>query len=222
MNDILFNNASAGIASIIKGNTFKGSNVGYNSRGTTFAQNIIVNNRFQTSWLDVLNDGHNNFDLLRNEITGLFGAASFANGLGVADVDFNQFNTNLMALTVIDQNPDFNFFENCFNSSYSDVFVNGTVSGIIFPDSLDQQIIALLMMAPPLQVFHQLLVLLILFYYIEPSGTDVDCRDAILAHPNVNRFQFGPSNLPEPNCGLGLTPIINGNDLSACNSGKSL
>ncbi|MBK7182129.1 MAG: hypothetical protein IPH89_03950 [Bacteroidetes bacterium] len=58
------------------------------------------------------------------------------------------------------------------------------------------------------------------FYYIEPSGTDVDCRDAILAHPNVNRFQFGPSNLPEPNCGLGLTPIINGNDLSACNSGN--
>ncbi|MBK7694767.1 MAG: hypothetical protein IPI30_10725 [Saprospiraceae bacterium] len=112
---------------------------------------------------------------MRNEITGIFGAASFANGLGVADVDFNQFNTNLMALTVIDQNPDFNFFENCFNSSYSDVFVNGTVSGIIYPDSLDQQIIVLLM-ALPLQVFHQLLVLLILFYYIEPSGTDVDCR----------------------------------------------
>ncbi|MBK7182128.1 MAG: hypothetical protein IPH89_03945 [Bacteroidetes bacterium] len=68
--------------------------------GLHLPQNIIVNNRFQTSWLDVLNDGHNNFDLLRNEITGIFGAASFANGLRVADVDFNQFNTNLMALTV--------------------------------------------------------------------------------------------------------------------------
>ena len=221
MNDILFNNASAGIASIIKGNTFKGSNVGYNARGTTFAQNIIVNNRFQTSWLDVLNDGHNNFDLMRNEITGLFGAASFANGIGVADVDFNQFNTNLMALTVIDQNPDFNFFENCFNSSYSDVFINGTVSGIILSGFIGPANNCFTHDGSASSGIPSITGNPNPFYYIEPPGTDVDCRDAILAHPNVNRFQFGPSNLPEPNCGLGLTPIINGNDISACNSGNS-
>lgn len=220
MNDILFNNTSAGIASIIKGNTFRGSNVGYNARGTTIAQNMIFNNRFQTSWLDVLNDGHNNFDLMRNEITGLFGAASFANGLGVADVDFNQFNTNLIALTLIDQNPDFNFFENCFNSSYSDVFINGTVSGIISSGfigaanncfthngSYSSGIPSITGSPSP-------------FYYIEPPGTVVDCRDAILAHPNVNRFQFGPTYLPEPDCGLSPALLINGNDLSGCNSGN--
>ena len=87
-----------------------------------------------------------------------------------------------MAHTVIDQNPDFNFFENCFNSSYSDVFVNGTVSGIILSGFIGPANNCFTHGGTASSSIPSITGTPNPFYYIEPSGTDVDCRDAILAN----------------------------------------
>ncbi|MBX7163179.1 MAG: T9SS type A sorting domain-containing protein [Saprospiraceae bacterium] len=229
MNDVFFNNPSAGLRSIIKKNTFRGSNIGYNARGTTFAQNLIEFNKFKTSFLDVLNDGHNNFDLKDNNIEGMLGAASFANGPGIADVNGNLFNNNFVGAFAFYQNSDYNFFQNCFNTINEDVYIDGTVSPIIatgmhdpanncftHDGNLGSSVLDITGNPNP-------------FNYVEPNDNIVDCRDAILAHPAVNRTFNGhfvdkptcgvppgiiPNDDPEPLCGtdgsaLSLPQIIN-------------
>ncbi len=206
-NDILFNNVSAGIASIIRGNKFYGVTFGYNARGTTFAQNIIESNKFKTSFLDVLNDGHNNFDLKDNNIEGMLGAASFANGSGIADVNGNLFNNNIVGAFAFNQNSDYNFFQNCFNTIDEDVYIDGTVSPIIATGmhdpanncfthngNLGSSVLDITGNPNP-------------FNYVEPNDNIVDCRDAILAHPAVNRINVGPQ-IDKPTCGVppGIIP----------------
>jgi hypothetical protein len=201
--DILFNNVSAGISTLVDSNQFNGSNTGYNARGTTFAQNRIWNNNFQTGFVDVMNDGHNQYDLGSNNITSTFGAATFDGGGGIADVHNNDFSGNLAGGLPIGSNEDYNFYENCYSTSFVDNHIVGQISPVIHGGSafspthncfthngnLNSSIQDLGGNPDP-------------FTYLEATDEPVDCENAILADPLVNRISNGDKNDPE--CGSSL------------------
>ena len=206
--DILFNNVSAGIHTRVEDNQFNGAETGYNARGTTFAQNEIWNNNFETGLNDVMNDGHNQYDLYANNITADFGSVSINNGAGIADVHQNDFTGNIVGTLPIGNNDDYNFFKNCYATTFRDNHIVGQVSPIIhssgsaanncFTHSGGQNSGISDIDGSPLP-----------FTYLEPKDEVIDCRDAIIAHPNVNRSEFGKPDQPE--CGAKITKIERSN-----------
>lgn len=201
-NDILFNNVSAGLHSYVEGNVFNGANMGYNARGTTFAQNEITNNLFQTGYLDVMNEGHNQYDLRSNDITATFGAASFYNDFGVADVHLTSFVGNVAGCLPSGINWDYNFYDNCYNTQSVDNYIQGqigSVAGANFGPANNcfthegQASTGILDLGGSPDPFT----------CYEPDNVDPDCRNAVLAHPNVTRYPVsGPSFMPD--CGSNL------------------
>lgn len=201
-NDILFNNVSAGIGSNIKKNTFNGSNIGYNARGTTLAQNVIEKNTFQTTYVGALNDGFNNFNLLSNDFSDPLGCVSIDVGSGAGDVVLNKFSNNFIGTLVGGSNPDFNFIKNCYNTNFTDVYIEGMVSPLI-SDGINPANNCFTHLGNASSNIQDIGGNPNPFNYLEPSGNNIDCRDAILSHSNVNR-QFTPNGgtLEFPRCGI--------------------
>lgn len=201
-NDILFNNVSAGISTKVSSNLFYGINTGYNARGTTFAQNEINSNIFQTGFIGVMNDGHNHYMLGNNYITATFGAATFDGGSSVVDVYNNDFSGNFAGALPIGDNGGYNFFENCYNTTFVDNQLVGKVSSVIHKNSgaayncfthngSQNSVIQDLGGDPDF------------FTYFEPTDSPIDCQNAILAHINVNCWNTnGPKK--ELDCGPNL------------------
>src|SRR5699024_1502844 len=193
-NDILFNNASAGISTSILSNEFYGSNNGYNARGTTIAINVISNNIFATGFAGIINDGENQYDIGENKINSVYGVLSFDNGGGTADVRNNDFSGNLVGVLTMGLNQGFNFYENCYSTAYVDNYVDGEISPIVSNGKLDG-------INPANNCFthsgnfnaftQDIGGSPDFFTYVEPEDIIIDCRDAILAHNNVNRVQQG-------------------------------
>jgi hypothetical protein len=190
-NDILFNNVSAGIASRIFENKFFGSNYGYNARGTTLAQNQIFDNLFQTGFLDVINDGHNNYDLRENEIRAIFGSASYDNGTGIADVHNNDFSGNLAGIIPIGNNVDYNFFKNCFSTTLFDSYIGGQISGIITDENLTAAKNCFTHLGSAASAVGDIGGSPSPFTYYEPNDALVNCKDAIKAPLNITRTKVG-------------------------------
>lgn len=208
-NDILFNNVSAGIGSIIKKNTFKGNYIGYNARGTTFAQNVIEKNNFQTALLGVFNDGNNNFKLVSNNFSGPLGCGSIEIGNGSGDVVLNKFSNNFIGTFSNGTNPDFNFIQNCYyNTTFKDVYIDGMVSPLISNGFLPANN-CFTHLGNSSSNIQDIGGNPIPFNYLEPNGSNIDCRDAILGHLNVNRQLLG-INVDLPVCGV--VGLFGGND----------
>lgn len=212
-NDILFNNVSASIHTKVESNQFYGSNIGYNARGTTFAQNEIWYNNFQTGFIDVMNDGHNQFVLATNNITATFGAATFYNGVGIADIHDNAFSGNIAGALPIGSNQDYNFFENCYSTTYVDNYIIGQISPIIhngysahlpahncFTHKGNSNVAIQDLGGNPNP-----------FTYNEATDNPLDCENAILAHSNVSRNIVGIKDNPDCGSNLegGITPAYN-------------
>lgn len=197
--DILFNNVSAGIHSEIKYNSFNGQSNGYNARGTTFAQNIILGNEFQCGSIDFINDGQNQFDCQYNTFSASFGVFSSSNGSGITDVGHNEFDGNFAGIVTRGDNLDFNFFENCYSTIAVDNHIAGSVSTVIHNNigaanncfshaGISNSSITDIGGSPSL------------IYYLEPQDINTDCRDAINASAGVTRLPWG-GQLDLPNCG---------------------
>jgi hypothetical protein len=199
-NDILFNNVSAGIASIIKENKFYGSNNGYNARGTTLAQNQIFKNIFQTGFLDVINDGHNSYDLRENEIRAIFGSASFGNGFGIADVHNNDFSGNMAGIIPIGSNIDYSFFKNCFSTSLFDSYIEGQISAVIADENNNAAKNCFTHQGNINSSVGDIGGFPEAFTYYEPNDAIVNCKDAIKAPLNVTK-QPAPNGTDDP-CGI--------------------
>jgi len=200
-NDILFNNVSAGIGSNIKKNTFNGSNIGYNARGTTFAQNILEKNKFQTTYLGALNDGNNNFRLISNNFSDPIGCASLNIGFGAGDVILNKFSNNFIGTISIGTNSDFNFIQNCYNDiTFKDVYIDGIISPLI-SNGINPANNCFTHLGNASSNIQDIGGNPNPFNYLEPSGSIIDCKDAILAHPNVLRHLIG-QNSDVPVCGV--------------------
>ena len=209
-NDILFNNVSAGISTRIFSNEFNGLEKGYNSRGTTFGQNIIRNNKFQNGEIGVMNDGHNQYNLVMNTLNSRVGSVSIDNGAGIADVLDNDFSGNFVGAFPIGKNYDYNFFRNCYSTTFKDNYIIGAISPVVHGnggtadncfthqgnDNSNIQDIG----GNPNP-----------FVYIEGNDDPLDCRNAILADLSVTRYSLNGGNFPT-NCGSTLTPgVIEGN-----------
>lgn len=197
-NDILYNNTSAGISSLIQSNEFRGANIGYNARGTTFAQNFIWDNDFFFGQVGVMNDGHSQYDLDRNFITAQFGSASFNNGDGIGDVHNNDFHGNYIGASTSGINLDYNFYENCYSTSFIDNSINGQISPLIHSDG-EAANNCFTHGGDASSNIQDLGGIPTGYTYLEPTGNLIDCRDAILAEATVNKEPFGA---PEPpDCG---------------------
>ncbi len=209
-NDILFNNTSVGISTRVILNEFNGLDKGYNARGTTFGQNIIRNNKFANGEIGVMNDGHNQYDLVMNTMTSKVGSVSINNGAGIADVHDNEFSGNFVGAFPIGNNYDYNFFKNCYSTIFRDNYIIGSISPVVHSNGAaadncfthqgnDNSTIQDIGGNPDP------------FVYIEANDNSLDCRDAILADLSITRFPFGEGEIPT-DCGSTLTPeVVEGN-----------
>lgn len=199
--DILFNNVSAGIHTEVKSNIFNGANTGYNARGTTFAQNKIFNNIFQTGYNDVMNDGHNQYDLDANNITAPFGAASFDNGGGIADVHNNDFSGNLAGASAIGSNPAYNFFENCYTTLLVDNNIHGQVGIIHGKDIFDAANNCFTHTGYNGSNVQDIEGMFDPLVYLDIPDHVIDCRDVFSTNTNINLTPALNNPLP-PDCGI--------------------
>ncbi len=199
-NDILLNNVSAGIESHIDRNEFYGNNIGYNARGTTFGINRIYENSFHTNYVDAFNDGNNNFNILNNEFYGPLGAVSINNGSGNGIINMNKFSDNFIGILTFGSNSNLNFIQNCFNTTFKDAYIDGSVSPSI-SNGVNPANNCFTHHGISSSSIQELGGNPIPFKYVEPNDNFSDCRDAILAHPNVIR-EFTGHNFPYSTCGI--------------------
>ncbi len=196
--DILFMNTSPTLSSLIENNTFNGRNTGYHADGSVYAQNRIEFNQFYNGQIDILNDGHNSFKAWYNMSHAGLGGVSFSNGDRPGEYAFNTFDGSFIAQLPVGDNPGFNFFENCYASSFTDVYIDGSVAPIIqqgFGDAANNCFTH----QGNNSVINDLGGNPDLFTYVEPNDNTVDCRDAINAHMNVNIEKIG-SPVSPPDC----------------------
>ncbi|MBK8245081.1 MAG: hypothetical protein IPK88_16765 [Saprospiraceae bacterium] len=199
-NDILFNNVSAGLPSQIEHNDFYGSNIGYNARGTILGINKIFENSFHTNYIDALNDGNNNYNMLNNEFYGPIGSVSFENGPGSGIINMNKFSDNFIGTLTSGSNSNLNFIQNCFSTTFKDVYINGSVSPII-SNGVNPANNCFTHHGNTSSPIQELGGSPFAFKYVEPNDNFIDCRDAILAHPNVIR-EYRGSSIPLSSCGI--------------------
>lgn len=215
-NDILFANVSPGFGTTIKLNDFHGASTGVRALGTTIAQNEINRNQFLTGEFDIFMDGVNSYLIENNDLTSDFGVISINNGIHSNEVFNNRLTGNFIGLAPIGNNLDYNFFQNCFTTSFADTYIEGQVSQIVSAGSS----------AANNCFTHQgnanSLVFDITgspspFDYVEPNDNIINCLDAIKAGQNVSRIMFGSGQTCNGGTG-GSTPI----QYNPCNPTKTI
>ncbi|HPK09832.1 MAG TPA: T9SS type A sorting domain-containing protein [Saprospiraceae bacterium] len=208
--DILFANVSPGFGTAIRDNQLYGANTGVRALGTTLGQHEIEYNQFLCGEFDAFMDDDNNYLFHHNDVTADFGVVSANNGIHSNDVFRNQVTGNFVGLLPLGNNPSHLFYENCFNTSFADNYIEGIIGGIqANPDNF----------GPANNCFshggNSTLNIYDMtgdpdpFTYIEPGDANIDCRDAVLAHPNITRMPGTsiPNNIcQEAGSGQGSIP----------------
>jgi hypothetical protein len=199
-NDILINDVTSNISMEIRNNKFRGDYYGLNTKGAPFSEHNVKRNIFENQFLGVNYDGHSQYHLEENLISSPIGSAFFDTGGGVCDLKSNFFWGNFVGTLPDGNNPTFNFFNNCYSTSFVDNFIIGQIGNFIYGDDDGQ-------LGPANNCFthggnaaspvQDLGGTPLPFTYIEPSDNVVDCRDAVKAHPNVNIDNSGISVKPE-------------------------
>ena len=216
--DILFANVNPGVGSIIRTNIFHGQNTGIRALGSSVGQHKIHNNQFFTGEFDIFMDGDNNYKIEKNDFTSDFAVTSIDNGLHPNDVLENNISGNFIGLMPLGVNNGYVFYENCFNTSLADSWIEGQINIIqlnretlgaannCFTHKGNNNHLTLDMTGNPSS-----------FTYVEPNDALIDCRDAIKAHANIN-FNSDTSNISP--CGIvgsGLGIIPPSTQFNPCN-----
>jgi len=213
-NDILFASTSAGFHSTIEDNDFYGSNTGIRAIGTTIGRNEIRNNRFFTGFFDMFMDGDNNYLAEFNNFTGPYGVITISNGGHPNEVRNNDFTGNWVGIMTVRDNENYTFVENCFSTSFYDAFVYGGITEVVGNGEPASNCFTHI--GNPSSTTINIGGNPEPFTYWEPFDNQINCLDAILAHPNVQILKEGFANIIL--CGSnGGTPQID-----PCNPNKTI
>jgi hypothetical protein len=190
--DILFANVSAGIGSVIRDNLFYGSETGVKALGTTFDENIILNNNFATGLYDVWMEGDNFYEVYRNSFAAAFGSVSLNGGNNSVNSIFqNEFDGNLVGLYSTEDLGGIKFYQNCLNTYFADTYLDGaTISPPAFLEPANNCFTHL---GNSSSSTYDITGNPDPFTYFEPADNVIDCKDAVKAHPNVSITESGPA-----------------------------
>jgi len=226
--DVFFNFVNPPLLiSTTQNNYFLGSAIGLVYLGGTQDENDVnevSNNTFINNQINAQFEGKNRFDFtqnsLKNNLTPQFGFQCANSGTfseGVNRIDQNSFDQNVMAMYLQGNNENVVFRSNCFNSVSSspfwgafDIYIKERVHPMQASGNDD---------APANNCFtHQGAANSSVFdiqgysfdqfLYVEPGADQPadPCKFAILAHPDVNKFQTGEA-FPEE-CGTQQTVVL--------------
>ncbi len=114
----------------INNNTFTNNTIDIHATGA-FTELSIEGNNFSGSDYGILTDGDNSYSITNNSFYNSYaGAIAYSNGTNANLNDGNQYNT-LIGMHALENNGGFQFLDNCFGTSGGDVYLDGTISGMI-------------------------------------------------------------------------------------------
>lgn len=205
--DILFANVSPGFGTQIFQNQFYGDNTGVRALGTTFGQNEISYNQFLTGEFDIFMDGTNNYLVSHNDLTADFGVVSFDNGYFPNEVNDNDITGNFIGIMPLGFNDGYIFYNNCYNTSYSDAWIDGFVNSVIAnPNDFGPANNCFTHDGNAGSWVYDMTGYPDPFVYVEPADENVDCRDAVKAHASISRAFNDIVDNPCPTAGSGYDP----------------
>ncbi|TVQ42833.1 MAG: T9SS C-terminal target domain-containing protein [Saprospirales bacterium] len=189
VNSVRLNHTTVSMPTIMTENVFKSDYTGVNSFGGTFGFHEIHDNIFATEGLiGMFMDGNNTFVATENQFMNILGAAvmnigSTNHGRHIG----NSFGLNYVGLYSDGENKSYSFLGNCFQSTFGDIYIDGTVIPIVGSNnilpanncfthngSLGSPILDITgNINPP-------------FYYVlPPASVNPDCRSLINTSTNV-------------------------------------
>lgn len=123
--------ASQNFASgFIENNNFTRNFIDIHSTGA-FTDLSIARNNFSGKDYGILADGDNSYSITNNSFYNSYaGSIAYSNGTNANLNDGNQYNT-LIGMHALENNGGFQFLENCFSTSGGDVYLDGSISGMI-------------------------------------------------------------------------------------------
>lgn len=190
--DILFANPTLGFGTDIYNNEFKGANTGIRSLGASLGQTEIRENQFFAGEFDMFMDGDNNYRIRENDITADFGLVSTNAGTHSNEVHNNLVTGCFVGFMPLEINGAYIFYNNCFNTSFADNYIEGTVGPVqanpqTFETANNCFTHAGLVTHPTFDMTgnpNQ-------FTYVEPNDASIDCKDPEKAHQNILPANLG-------------------------------
>lgn len=221
--DILFANVNPGFGSIIDNNQFNGANTGVRALGTTFGQHKVKRNQFWTGQFDLFMDGDNNYLINNNDVTSDFGGVFVDNGNHSNEVFLNQIDGSFVGLMPLGSNGAYLFYENCFNTTFVDNYIEGSIGGVQakFNSFIEPATNCFTHQGNVNHSVYDMIGNPDPFSYVEPNSVPLNCTNAEKAHPNIIRITTPPGSFELP-CGQagpgnGFATLIN-----YCNPIKSI
>jgi len=101
-------------------NTFNNGEKGILNHGGTFAEIIVFDNKFFSIGQDIILDGASSYSIEKNDLFGTRGVIANMIGPNSTVVEQNSFEGNTEGILSNGQNLQFQFLQNCFNSTSSD------------------------------------------------------------------------------------------------------
>ena len=212
--DVALTHISKGEPSTIRDNNeFRGKLFGIRAAGSTSGNHIIEENTFygqvydpdvniSYADVDIYMDGITDYTIDDNTFRGLIGVSSRAtvNTTGLDNINnnvkSNEFQGNNTGIYPHDSNTNYAFTDNCFSTRIMDARIVGAMAdqgqqgGVPTNNCFTHQ-------GEPSANGYTVIDIggdPDVFKYIETTVPKFDCRNAFLAHPNVNRL---PTNLGE-------------------------
>lgn len=219
--NILLINTTAGQGSTIKNNNFYG-NVGIRSYGVSLSPTIVEENSFYNIPYGIFMDGKNYYHIKHNNFDCSLGVVTINSGKQYNRVRKNLFNPGTVAgIVTRGNNKGFVFTHNCYNTLYIDNFIDGSIAYVQSNPFFQPANNCFTHMGNPATNNTDIGGNPEPFFYIEPDDEIVNCKDAILADPNVMRYFHGQE---EPtDCGTTtVEPIDSLDQLSHCNPPENL
>ncbi len=191
-NVLLQNTALTIPSTTVTNNQFYGPKEGLKSTGATNFPSLITSNTFHNTDKGVFLDGDSRYFISNNnfEFNGIGG---FCLSTGGKENKFssNTFLGNQTAgIFTVSNNSGLTFLKNCFNTSFTDVFIIGKVDNQ--GDAINAASNCFTHQASPSSNVKDIWGSPEPFDYYEGwEDPGLDCYEAFLAHPNVNRKYLG-------------------------------
>lgn len=141
---VFFADVTATLRSTVSRNEFDSDDAGINTFGATFSEQLFESNTLYGNNHGMFLDGDNHYMIENNVFRTTYGIVTSNNGTHTNEVHNNWFDQNFVGIGPNGTNDNLNFYLNCFNTTNSDVSINGNVAKIISGgfNAIDREFIA--------------------------------------------------------------------------------
>ena len=184
--DILLTSTLPSFASQVSLNTLQGDEIGLKAFGGAYGPHQIFENQFLTGKHDIFMDGDSQYEIYKNDVTSEFGMTSIDNGNHPNKVHENTIEGSTAGLVPAGANAGYNFYENCFNTTSVDVYIEGDILDYVAKSSTEAANNCFTHQGVATNFVEDMSGSPDPFKYIEPADNATDCLDAVKAEADVN------------------------------------